>query len=93
MSDKPELTGTEENQAVTEATAAPVGEVVAQDAGTSKEAGEEKEETTFHAVENYGKITAIWEMKGRIHIRTIDPQSVEGKHLLQTPESSEAAAG
>jgi hypothetical protein len=35
----------------------------------------------------------IWDDEGRILVGTIDPRSVEGKHLLQTPESSEAAAG
>ncbi|MFZ4626953.1 MAG: hypothetical protein ACOYNR_01355 [Blastocatellia bacterium] len=52
-----------------------------------------QEESTFHAVEKNGTITAIWEMRGRRHIRTIDPRSAEGLHLLDHPESSEAAAG
>jgi hypothetical protein len=58
-------------------------------------AGEEavQEEITYHAVEKNGTITAIWEMKGRRHLRTIDPRSAEGLHLLAHPESSEAAAG
>lgn len=51
------------------------------------------EEISYHAVEKQGKITAIWEMRGRKHIRTIDPRSVEGQHLLGTPEAGEAAAG
>ncbi|MFZ4986298.1 MAG: hypothetical protein ACOYLF_12625 [Blastocatellia bacterium] len=51
------------------------------------------EEISYHAVEKNGTITAIWEMRGRRHIRTIDPRSDEGRHLLGTPESSEAAAG
>ena len=51
------------------------------------------EEVSYHAVEKNGTITAIWEMRGRRHIRTIDPRSAEGRHLLGTPESSEAAAG
>ncbi len=51
------------------------------------------EEVSYHAVEKGGSITAIWEMRGRHHVRTIDPRSVEGRHLLGTPESSEAAAG
>lgn len=57
------------------------------------EAAEEKDEISYHAVEKNGTITAIWEMRGRRHVRTIDPRSVEGRHLLGTPESSEAAAG
>jgi len=41
-----------------------------------------QEEISYHAVEKNGKITAIWEMRGRKHIRTIDPRSEEGRHLL-----------
>ena len=59
----------------------------------AKGAVEDKEEISYHAVEKNGTITAIWEMRGRRHVRTIDPRSVEGRHLLRTPESSEAAAG
>ena len=40
------------------------------------------EELSYHAVEKDGKVTAVWEMRGRKHVRTIDPRSVEGKHLL-----------
>ena len=32
------------------------------------------EEITYHAVEKEGQVTAIWEMQGRKHIRTIDPR-------------------
>lgn len=52
-----------------------------------------QEETSYHAVEKNGTITAIWEMRGRKHVRTIDPRSAEGRHLLGHPESSEAVAG
>ena len=54
------------------------------------------EEISYHAVEKNGTITAIWEMRGRKHLRTIDPRSAEGRHLLghpEVPESSDAAAG
>ena len=44
------------------------------------------EELSYHAVEKDGKVTAVWEMRGRKHVRTIDPRSVEGKHLLGHPE-------
>ncbi|MFN0124267.1 MAG: hypothetical protein ACKV2V_27520 [Blastocatellia bacterium] len=49
------------------------------------------EEISYHAVEKNGVITAIWEMRGRRHIRTIDPRSEEGKHLLGHPGNTEAA--
>ena len=42
----------------------------------------EENETTFHAVEKDGQVTAIWEMKGRKHLRTIDPRSEEGHRIL-----------
>lgn len=41
-----------------------------------------EEEISYEAVEKDGKITAIWEKRGRKHLRTIDPRSEEGKHLL-----------
>lgn len=40
------------------------------------------EELSYHAVQKDGRITAIWEMRGRKHVRTIDPRSDEGRHLL-----------
>jgi hypothetical protein len=50
---------------------------------------EAHEELSYHAVEKDGKITAIWEMNGRKHVRTIDPRSVEGKHLLGHTDNPE----
>lgn len=50
---------------------------------------EQQEELSYHAVEKEGKVTAIWEMRGRKHIRTIDPRSVEGKHLLGHTDGAE----
>ena len=41
--------------------------------GVAPEAG--TEEITYHAVEKDGVVTAIWEMQGRKHLRTIDPRS------------------
>lgn len=54
-------------------------------------AQEQPEELSYHAVQKDGKITAIWEMRGRKHIRTIDPRSEEGRHLLGHHEESDAA--
>lgn len=42
----------------------------------------EKEEIIYHAVEKDGAVTAIWEMQGRKHLRTIDPRSEEGRRIL-----------
>lgn len=49
------------------------------------------DEVSYHAVEKAGKITAIWEMKGRKHVRTIDPRSAEGRHLLGHTDNPELA--
>jgi len=40
------------------------------------------EEITYHAVEKDGQVTAIWEMQGRKHLRTIDPRSRQGREIL-----------
>lgn len=57
-------------------------------------APEVEEEISYHAVEKEGKVTALWEMQGRKHLRTIDPRSNEGKHILSlfTSEHHEEAA-
>ncbi len=47
------------------------------------------EEISYHAVEKDGNISAIWEMQGRKHLRTIDPRSHEGKQILQLEEEHE----
>lgn len=48
----------------------------------------ETEEITYQAVEKDGVVTAIWEMKGRKHLRTIDPRSAEGKQILSLFETA-----
>jgi hypothetical protein len=45
-------------------------------------ASSETEEITYQAVEKDGVVTAIWEMKGRKHLRTIDPRSRQGREIL-----------
>ena len=52
------------------------------------------EEITYHAVEKDGQVTAIWEMQGRKHLRTIDPRSRQGQDILRlyTAEHHEEAA-
>lgn len=53
------------------------------------------EEITYHAVEKDGVVTAIWEMQGRKHLRTIDPRSRQGADILRlyTTEHHDEAAG
>ena len=41
------------------------------------------EDITYHAVEKDGQVTAIWEMQGRKHLRTIDPRSRQGQDILR----------
>lgn len=41
------------------------------------------EDITYHAVEKDGAVTAIWEMQGRRHLRTIDPRSRQGQEILR----------
>jgi hypothetical protein len=41
------------------------------------------EEITYHAVEKDGNVTAIWEMQGNKHLRTIDPRSRQGQEILR----------
>ena len=52
------------------------------------------EEISYHAVEKDGVVTAIWEMQGRKHIRTIDPRSRQGQDILRlyTTEHHDEAA-
>jgi hypothetical protein len=42
-----------------------------------------QEDITYHAVEKDGVVTAIWEMQGRKHLRTIDPRSRQGQDILR----------
>lgn len=58
---------------------------------TQVAAADVQEEVSYHAVEKDGKITAIWEMRGRRHLRTIDPRSEEGRHLLGHTDNPEVA--
>ena len=41
------------------------------------------EEINYHAVEKDGVVTAIWEMQGKKHLRTIDPRSRQGQDILR----------
>lgn len=50
---------------------------------------QQDQDITYHAVEKDGEITAIWEMRGRKHIRTIDPKSAEGRRILETYKPTE----
>jgi hypothetical protein len=66
------------------------------DQGTEKAAEPEvnTEDISYHAVEKDGVVTAIWEMQGRKHVRTIDPRSRQGQDILRlyTTEHHDEAA-
>jgi hypothetical protein len=61
------------------------GEAAAAAAEPQAEAAPEAapEEITYHAVEKDGQVTALWEMQGRKHLRTIDPRSRQGQEILR----------
>lgn len=46
------------------------------------------EDVSYQAVEKDGTVTAIWEMQGQKHLRTIDPRSSEGKQILALFETA-----
>jgi hypothetical protein len=77
-----------------------VGAASEQTEATGETALAATEEITYHAVEKDGVVTAIWEMQGRKHLRTIDPRSRQGQDILrlyttehhdETPAAGEAA--
>ncbi len=47
-----------------------------------------EEDVHYQAVEKDGSVTAIWEMQGQKHLRTIDPRSGEGKQILALFETA-----
>ncbi|MEO8043135.1 MAG: hypothetical protein ABI646_11025 [Acidobacteriota bacterium] len=54
----------------------------------AEQAPVETEDVHYQAVEKEGVVTAIWEMQGQKHIRTIDPRSNEGKQILALFETA-----
>lgn len=67
-----------------EVTAGSAGdEATAEGAGGEDAAAVPAEEITYNAVEKDGSVTAIWEMQGRKHLRTIDPRSRQGQEILR----------
>lgn len=72
---------------VTEATEATeqTGETAATAEATTETPQEQAapEEISYHAVEKDGQVTALWEMQGRKHVRTIDPRSRQGQEILR----------
>ncbi len=96
MSENGTVTATDEtNQANTDATnnETTQNNETAQTAGNTEEStenatAENTEDVSYHTVEKEGNVTAIWEMQGRRHLRTIDPRSSEGKQILELFETA-----
>ena len=55
---------------------------------TNAENTQDTDDVSYHAVEKDGTVTAIWEMQGQKHLRTIDPRSNEGKQILALFETA-----
>jgi hypothetical protein len=71
--------------AATEETTSTTDETTNQEATPAEQ---NTEDISYHTVEKEGNVTAIWEMQGRKHIRTIDPRSNEGKQILELFETA-----
>ena len=74
---------TEATSGAGEEEAAPAPQAEAAPAETAPAEAAPAEEITYHAVEKDGQVTAIWEMQGRKHLRTIDPRSRQGLEILR----------
>ena len=57
-------------------------------AAATPEPTDDPEDVSYQAVEKDGDVTAIWEMQGQKHLRTIDPRSHEGKQILALFETA-----
>lgn len=65
-----------------------MSEEAVQTAPETTETTHSNEEVSYQAVEKEGTVTAIWEMQGQKHLRTIDPRSIEGKQILALFETA-----
>ena len=87
MSENGTVTVPEENgNAAAEAVGETTNTETAENAAPDR--AENPEDISYHTVEREGTVTAIWEMQGRKHLRTIDPRSSEGKHILELFETA-----
>ena len=73
----------ENENALGAAEATPEAPTSGSDATAAEAAPASTEEITYHAVEKDGQVTALWEMQGRKHLRTIDPRSRQGQEILR----------
>jgi len=75
-------------QAAETADEKPVEAAAPAETAATEEAHVNPEDVSYQAVEKEGSVTAIWEMQGRKHLRTIDPRSAEGKQILALFETA-----
>ncbi len=68
--------------------AAATAEETVETTEAAPETQENTEDISYHAVEKEGSVTAIWEMQGQKHLRTINPRSQEGKQILALFETA-----
>ena len=73
----------EQTSAVEQSSPTATDSPAATESTTATESPVATEEITYHAVEKDGQVTAIWEMQGRKHLRTIDPRSRQGQEILR----------
>ena len=66
----------------------PAGQEGGENSAATSSAPENTEDVSYQAVEKEGSVTAIWEMQGQKHLRTIDPRSHEGKQILALFETA-----
>lgn len=65
-----------------------MSEEAVQPAEAAPETPENTDDVSYQSVEKEGTVTAIWEMQGQKHLRTIDPRSAEGKQILALFETA-----
>jgi len=75
-------------EAVQAAESAEEKPVAADEKAVEAPAESASEDVHYQAVEKEGTVTAIWEMQGQKHLRTIDPRSSEGKQILALFETA-----
>ena len=68
--------------------ASAMAEETVETTGPTPETQVNTEDISYHAVEKDGSVTAIWEMQGQKHLRTINPRSQEGKQILALFETA-----
>ena len=79
----PQAESAPQAEATPQADAAPEADAAPQTDAEPEAEAAPPEEITYHAVEKDGQVTAIWEMQGRKHHRTIDPRSRQGQEILR----------